>query len=114
MLELFHILAQFVRAERRRREARREKCTRDKCTLPKAGQGLVMMMTMMLLMMIMQMMMVMMAGARDPRGKGWKQDGIWFQEGEERKVGCIKVDNVYVHNIQHLSCSHKHMVVMVM
>ena len=74
-----------------------------------------MMMTMMLMMMMqMQMMMVMMAGARDPRGKGWKQDRVWFQEGEERKVGCIKVDNVYVHNIQHLSCSHKHMVVMVM
>ena len=35
-----------------------------------------MMMTMMLMMM--QMMVVMMAGARDPRGKGWKQDGIWF------------------------------------
>ena len=47
-----------------------------------------MMMTMM--MMMMQMMMVMMAGARDPRGKGRKQDGIWLQEGEARKVGCLR------------------------
>ena len=52
------------------------------------------MMMMMIMMMtsifMMAMMMVMMPGARDPRGEGWKQDGIWLQKGEERKVSGLR------------------------
>ena len=29
-------------------------------------------------------------GARDSRGKRWKQDGVWIQEGEKREVGCLR------------------------
>ena len=51
---------------------------------------MMMMRRMMMVMRVRMMRMMMMPGARDPRGKRWKQDGIWLQKGEERKVSGLR------------------------
>ena len=48
------------------------------------------MIIMMMAMMFKTAMTMLMPGARDTRGKRWKQDGVWIQEGEKREVGCLR------------------------